>query len=118
STRRQGPEARRDPEGLGAGWEQEARGGVWGALSYRIPPPIFIGVEAWYLRHYDGAWFNTFTGDAVYVGPTLYVQLSPKTFMTAAWNLQVWGRDVDATGLLNLSEFSHNRAKLKVAVEF
>lgn len=112
------PEATRDPDGIGAGWEQESTGGVSAALSYRITPPIFIGVEAWYLRHYDGAWFNTFTGDAVYVGPTLYVQLSPKTFMTAAWNVQVWGSDVDATGLLNLSEFSHNRAKLKVAVEF
>jgi hypothetical protein len=112
------PEATRDPDGIGSGWEQESTGGVSAALSYRITPPIFIGVEAWYLRHYDGAWFNTFTGDAVYVGPTLYVQLSPKTFMTAAWNVQVWGSDVDATGLLNLSEFSHNRAKLKVAVEF
>jgi hypothetical protein len=46
------------------------------------------------------------------------MQLSPKTFISAAWNVQVWGRDVDAIGSLNLSEFSRQRAKLKAAVEF
>jgi hypothetical protein len=112
------PEATHDPDGVGAGWEQESTGGISAALAYRITPPIFIGAEAWYLRHYDGAFFNTFTGDAVYVGPTLYVQFSNKTFMSAAWNVQVWGRDVDASGSLNLGEFSRQRAKLKLAVEF
>ena len=112
------PEATRDPDGIGAGWGQESTGGISAALAYRITPPIIIGTEAWYLRHYDGAWFNTFTGDAVYIGPTLYMQLSPKTFISAAWNVQVWGRDVDAIGSLNLSEFSRQRAKLKAAVEF
>ena len=32
--------------------------------------PVFVGAEVWYLRHYDGIWFNTYTGDAVYLGPT------------------------------------------------
>jgi hypothetical protein len=32
--------------------------------------------------------------------------------------VQVWGRDVDALGSLNLGEFSRQRAKLKLAVEF
>ena len=113
------PEATRDPDGVGAGWEKESTGGISGALSYRILPSVFIGAELWYLRHYDGSWFNTFTGDAVYVGPTLYVQLSRKVFMTAAWNTQVRGRDVDVPGsTLNLEEFSRQRGKLKLAVEF
>jgi len=113
------PEATHDPDGVGAGWEKESTLGVSGALSYRIVPAVFIGAEAWYLRHYDGIWFNTFTGDAVYVGPTMYVQLNRKMFMTAAWNTQVKGRDVDdPCASLNLSEFSRHRAKLKFAVEF
>ncbi len=113
------PEATRDPDHTGAGWEMESKGGVSAALAYRIVPSVFIGAEAWYLRHYDGAWFNTFTGDVVYVGPTLFVQIAPKVFMKAAWNTQVWGREVDNPGVpLNLEEFSRHRAKLKVAVEF
>lgn len=113
------PEGTHDPDHIGAGWEMEAKAGISGALSYRILPSILIGFEAWYLRHYDGAWLNTFTGDAVYIGPTLYVQIDRKMFLAAAWNTQVAGHDVEyQDDRLNLSEFSRYRAKLKLAVEF
>lgn len=113
------PEATHDPDGIGAGWEKESTGGISAALSYRIMPSVFVGAELWYLRHYEGAWFNTFTGDAFFLGPTAYVQLGRKVFMTAAWNVQVHGRDVDDPGSsLNLGEFSRQRGKLKLAVEF
>lgn len=113
------PETTHDPDHLGMGWVKESTGGVSAALSYRVVPAVFVGAEAWYLRHYDGTWFNAFTGDATFVGPTLYIQLSPKMFMTAAWNWQVRGSEVgDPTAKLNLSEYSRQRAKLKVAVEF
>jgi len=113
------PEGTHDPDGIGAGWEKESTGGISGALSYRVLPSVFVGAELWYLRHYEGAWFNTFTGDAFFLGPTAYVQLGRKVFMTAAWNVQIHGRDVDEPGsTLNLSEFSRQRGKLKLAVEF
>ena len=113
------PEATRDPDHIGAGWAMESKGGVSGALAYRVVPSVFFGAEVWYLRHYDGAWFNTFTGDAIYVGPTLFIQLAPKVFMKAVWNTQIQGSEVDNPGAsLNLSEFSRHRAKLKLAVEF
>jgi hypothetical protein len=112
-------EGTKDPDHIGAGWEKESIGGVSVALSYRIIPSVFIGAEAWYLRHYDGSFFNTFTGDAIFVGPTLYAKLGPKTFMTAAWNAQISGHDVDVPGSrLNFGEFTRSRAKLKLAVEF
>jgi hypothetical protein len=98
--------------------EREATIGFSGALAYRIIPQVLIGAELWYLRHYDSFDLSQFTGDAVYIGPTLYVQLSRKTFLKAAWNTQVAGRDLENPGALNLSEFSRHRAKLKLAVEF
>jgi hypothetical protein len=113
------PEATHDPDRLGIGWVKESKAGLSGALSYRVVPDIFIGAEAWYLRHYDGSWFNRYTGSATFLGPTLYIQLGPKMFMTAAWNVQLQGTDVDdPAAKLNLSEFSRQRAKLKLAVEF
>ena len=57
-------------------------------------PSRAVGGEIWYLRHYDAAGLTAFTGDAVMVGPTLYVRFTPKMFMTAAWNTQVWGREI------------------------
>jgi hypothetical protein len=109
------PETTRGDLGV---WDKESTVGQSLALAYRIRPDVTIGAEAWYLRHYDGFWFNAFTGDAIFVGPTLYVQLSRKTFMTAAWNTQVAGHEVGVSDRLDLADFSRHRAKVKFAVEF
>src|ERR1019366_8800722 len=98
--------------------QREATFGGSAALSLRIVSSVVVGGEVWYLRHYDAANLTAFTGDAVMLGPSLYVQFTPKMFMTAAWNTQVWGREVGNPVSLNLSEFQRNRAKLKFAYEF
>lgn len=88
------------------------------ALSIRLVPSVLVGAEVWYLRHFDDFALSAFTGDAVMLGPTLYVQFAPKMFMTAAWNVQVWGREVGNPLPLNLTEFQRQRARLKFAWEF
>jgi hypothetical protein len=98
--------------------QREAKFGGSAALSLRIASNIVVGGEVWYLRHYDSAALTEFTGDAVMLGPTLYVQFTPKMFMVAAWNTQVWGREIGNPVSLNLAEFQRNRARLKFAVEF
>jgi hypothetical protein len=98
--------------------QREATFGGSGALSVRLAPNLLIGGEVWYLRHYDSPTLSEFTGDALMAGPTLYVQFTPKMFMTAAWNAQVWGREVGNALSLNLSEFQRHRARLKFAYEF
>lgn len=97
---------------------REAKLGGSAALSWRIMSNVVIGGEVWYLRHYDSIALHDFTGDALMVGPTLYVRFAPKMFMTAAWNTQVWGREIGNPVSLNLAEFQRNRARLKFAVEF
>jgi hypothetical protein len=96
----------------------EAKFGASAALSLRIASNVVIGGEVWYLRHYDAANLSAFSGDTVLLGPTLYVQFTPKMFMTAAWNTQVWGREIGNPVSLNLTEFQRNRVKLKFAYEF
>jgi hypothetical protein len=81
-------------------------------------PEFLVGAEVDYYRHYEGLSFNSFTGDAVFVGPTLYYKFARKMFMTAAWNAQIWGREIETGRRLNLEEFSRSRAKVKVVVEF
>src|SRR6202045_2515627 len=98
--------------------QREAKAGGSAALSFRIVSNVVLGGEIWYLRHYDAANLTAFTGDAILLGPTLFVQFTPKMFMTAAWNSQVWGREVGNTLPLNLEEFQRHRAKLKFAWEF
>ena len=98
--------------------EREAKFGGSAALSLRIASNVVVGGEVWYLRHYDAANLTAFTGDAVLIGPTLYIQFTPKMFMTAAWNAQVWGREIGNPVSLNLAEFQRHRARLKFAWEF
>jgi hypothetical protein len=98
--------------------QREATFGGSAALSLRVASNVVLGGEVWYLRHYDAANLTAFTGDAVMLGPSLYIRFTPKMFMTAAWNTQVWGREVGNPVSLNLSEFQRNRAKLKFAWEF
>ena len=109
------PETTRTSEGA---WQKESTLGISAAIAFRPIPPLLVGAEIWYLRHYDGIAFNSFTGDAVYLGPTLYLQLTRKAFVTAAWNVQVAGREAGQAGALDLADFSRHRAKLKLAVEF
>ena len=109
------PETTRRSPGV---WEKESTLGFSGAIAFRPVPPLLVGAEIWYLRHYDGIAFTSFTGEAVYLGPTLYLQLNRKAFVTAAWNVQIAGREAGAAGALDLADFSRHRAKLKLAVEF
>ena len=97
---------------------REATFGGSAALSVRLAPNLLIGGEVWYLRHYDSPTLSAFTGDALMAGPTLYVKFTSKMFMTAAWNAQLWGREVGNPLPLNLAEFQRHRARLKFAYEF
>ena len=49
-------------------------GGISTALAYRITPSFTMGVEAEYDRAYDGLTFQSFQGNALFVGPTMHIQ--------------------------------------------
>lgn len=99
-------------------WENEATFGISSAIAIRVTPGLLFGADLWYLRHYDTIGLGAFTGDAVYLGPSLYLQLTGKAFLSAAWNVQVAGHEIGGPGALDLADFSRHRAKLKLAVEF
>ena len=67
------------------GGGQEIDACVSSALAFQIVPNVVVGVDLWYLRHYQGVAFNSLTGDAVYLGPTFFWKIAPKVLMSAAW---------------------------------
>ena len=109
------PETTRADLGM---WNRESTFGISSALAYQVIPNLVIGADLWYLRHYDGTTFNTFTGDAVYLGPTLYWNISSKILMSAAWETQIAGSESGVTGALDLTDFSRHRARLLFEFEF
>jgi hypothetical protein len=102
---------------LGA-WERESTFGLSSAFALQIVPDVIVGVDLWYLRHYDGTVFNSFTGDAVYLGPTFYWKIAPKVLMSAAWEAQIAGHEPGVSSALDLADFSHHRASLLLEFEF
>jgi hypothetical protein len=112
-----------EPEGTitGAnptGWDPESTIGVSSALAYQVVPNVVIGADLWYLRHYDGTNLNSFTGDAVYLGPTFFWKISSKTLISASWEAQIAGREIVGPSPLNLADFSRQRARLLLEFEF
>ena len=109
------PETTRADLGI---WQNEATVGASSALAFQVVPNVVIGADLWYLRHYDGMAFGTFTGGAVYLGPTLFWKISSKVLMSAAWEAQVAGHEVGVMQALDLTDFSRQRARLLVEFEF
>jgi hypothetical protein len=91
-----------------------------GALSYRLIPTVAVGGEVQYMRAYDmGVGLNHFLGDAVFVGPSLFVQFTNRISLTLAWGHQVAGRSIETPGeRLNLVDFSRDIGKVKANFEF
>jgi hypothetical protein len=98
--------------------EKESNLNFSAALVYRITPPLLLGAEVGYFRHYQGYALDHYEGYALFVGPTLYYQIDRKSFLTAAWATQVRGHAVGDPRALNLDEYSRQRGKLKYAYEF
>jgi len=97
---------------------KESTLGFSSALAFQIVPNVVIGADLWYLRHYEGTFFNSFTGDAVYLGPTFYWKIAPKVLMSAAWEAQIAGREAGVGSNLDLTDFSRQRARLLLEFEF
>jgi hypothetical protein len=109
-----------EPEGTNSfpGWTNESTFGASSALAFQIIPNVVIGADLWYLRHYQGLGFNSYTGDAVYVGPTFFWKISSKVLMSASWEAQVAGHEVSVASAFDLTDFSRQRARLLLEFEF
>ena len=103
--------------GTGAA-EQESTIGAAVGLMAQLRPGFFLGGEARYLRRYEGIGLEEIAGQALFVGPTAYFQLSPRTRLTAAWSTQAWGRAAGSNAALDLVNFERHHARLIFGVNF
>jgi hypothetical protein len=97
---------------------RESTLGIGAALAMQVMPNVFVGAEARNLRHYDGLGLNGFEGQALYIGPTFYATFGQGYFLSAAWNVQVWGAVAGSSGALDLVNFERHQVKLRAGVSF
>lgn len=98
--------------------QQESTAGVAVAVMTQIRPGFLIGGEVRYLRRYEGTGFDEFAGQALFAGPTAYLQLSEQARLTVAWSPQVWGRSAASGAALDLFNFERHQARVIFGVNF
>lgn len=98
--------------------QRESTIGAAAALMVQVQPGVFIGGEGRYLRRYESISLGELAGDALFVGPTVFVKLSERTRLTAAWSFQVSGHSAGTTGALNLIDFERHQARVIFGVNF
>jgi hypothetical protein len=79
---------------------------------------VFIGAEARYFRKYDALNLDDFAGQALFVGPTMFVRFSKTLAISGAWGIQAAGRAVDVPGSLDLTNFTHHQALFRLEYDF
>jgi hypothetical protein len=103
--------------GQPAGDREATLGAAFGVMA-QLRPDFLLGGEARYFRKYDGFGLEALSGQAVFVGPTAYFQLSPRARITAAWSVQAWGRSAGTNAALDLVNFERHQAKLVFGFNF
>jgi hypothetical protein len=99
-------------------WVRDATAGIGAGLMTQVAPGVLIGAEGRYLRKYDGIGLDNFAGYALFVGPTLYAQLTGRLWMIAAWSAQAAGHAVSSPGPVDLTNFTRHQAKIQFGLEF
>ncbi len=103
--------------GTGAAERESTIGAALGVM-VQARPGFFLGGEARYLRQYEGIGLEGLSGQAMFIGPTAYFQLSKYSRLTAAWSVQAWGRPAGSNAALDLVNFERHRARLVFGVNF
>jgi hypothetical protein len=98
--------------------EQESTAGAALAVMAQMRPGLFLGGEARYFRKYEGIGLDDFAGQALFVGPTVFLKLTDRSRLTANWSFQAWGRSAGSTAALDLVNFERHQARLVLGVNF
>jgi hypothetical protein len=99
-------------------WQRQATLGTFAAVTAQVLPETFFGAEARYLRLYQGLDLNAFGGEALFVGPTMFIRLSKTLAISGSWNFQVAGRASGVSGALDLTNFERQQALLRMEYNF
>jgi hypothetical protein len=99
-------------------WMRASTLGLTTALTYRIAPKVTLGGELEYYHANDSFWLANFAGHALYAGPTLFVRMTSKILLAAAFSTQIAGHAAGHQDPLDLTNFSRNKARLLVEIEF
>ena len=98
--------------------EQDSTAGAALGVLARLRPEFLLGGEARYLRKYEGIGLDELSGQALYVGPTAYFQLSKLSRLTLSYSIQAWGRTAGSMASLDSVNFDRHQARIVFGMNF
>jgi hypothetical protein len=98
--------------------QQDSTLAVAFGIMAQVRPGFLLGGEARYFRKYEGIGLDELAGEAFFVGPTAYFQLSERARLTATWSIQAWGRPAGTSATLDLANFERQQARLVFGINF
>ena len=98
--------------------QQDSTLAVAAGVMAQVRPGLLLGGEARYFRQYEGIGLDQLAGEAFFVGPTAYFQLSERARITASWSFQAWGRPAASSVTLDLVNFERQQARLVFGLNF
>ena len=99
-------------------WQREATLGLLASVTTQVRTGVFVGAEARYLRKYDALGLDCFAGQALFVGPTMFVRFSKTLAISGAWGIQAVGHAVDIPGSLDLTNVTHHQGLFRLEYNF
>jgi hypothetical protein len=99
-------------------WEQGSKLGFAFGLTGRVVENLYVGFNVQYQRAYQGLTFGGFTGEALYLGPTLFAKVGDNGFLSLAWNRQVWGGEAGNAARLDLANFERDLFRVRAGIHF
>jgi len=85
---------------------------------FEIGVPVALHHIVGVLRKYDGLGLEPFAGEALFLGPTMFVRFSRAFAISGAWGVQVAGHAVDVPGSLDLTNFTRHQALFRLEYNF
>jgi hypothetical protein len=99
-------------------WTRQSIVGASASLALQVKQGIFLAAELRAYALYDGLALGSFSGRALYAGPSLYARLSEHWWMSLAWNVQIAGHLADCPSALDLFNFERHQAKIWFGYQF
>lgn len=100
-------------------WASASATTLSSALGYAlIEERLYLGAEARWFHAFDSSAFGKLEGQALFMGPTLMVKMSPSASFNLTIQPQVAGKARGVPGSLDLDGFERTIARAKLAIGF
>ena len=89
-----------------------------GSLAWQVQEGLYLSGEVRHQRRHNDLGFGNEAGNATFVGPGVFWQASKEWALSAAYNIQVYGKAKGQPGDLDLTNFSRHVLKVKAGYSF